>query len=358
MKKIFIVITVIFVLFISCNENNKKQEDSNVHLLIKETPDCILKTPYHISKQNDSILLILDRFNLMKLNTLTGDLSKIEMPSIREDLYSMVSEFKDTNQVTLSYEEFLELGVEQDIHLISIDNNSNKLLLIFSLFVQDSINSYSLKPVTFYKSNEQINILYSNDSLNKYSNKTPLGNFTSYLSDSLILTSTINYFNQDMLPQYVPSLLVYSKTDNNKFYLSNDIKFPFTEKDNILLPDEEHQDYPYMSKFKFFYYNNLLFISPGTSIYVLKDNKNVERVIKTENKIVAFSIKNDTASIIEKDENKNYSWHYYNINTNQEIKDSPKLPVKNDIFACDFIDDTLYLIYLKNEKFYLLTILK
>jgi hypothetical protein len=354
MKQTLLYFILIFFCLGSCK--NGKEDNALSELLINETSDCILKSPSYISKQNDSVLLILDRFNLMELNMRTGNLKKIDLSPIKKDLYSIVSGLKFANNLTLSYDEQLELGLDQEIHLVSFDENSNQMLLNLSLFIQDSIDSYIATPVIFYMADDKISILYTNDSLNKFSPNIPLGNFTTYFSDDLILACTINYFKEDSLPNFVPSLLAYSKTEDNEFYLSKKIEFPFSANDNVLSPDENYSDYPYMSKFSFFEYNDKLFISPGTSIYILHEDKKVEQVLNTKNRIVTFTIKNDSISTIEKNDEKTYSWHCYNLNTKEELTSTKKLPIETNIYACSFIEDTLFLIYNKEEKFYLLTL--
>ena len=347
-SKIIIAIFLIIHLC-SCNQSSNSKSINNTDILIHENGNCILKTPSQISKLNDSIFYIVDRFQLFELNIRNGDLKEVNISSVENELYSHINSFDGVKNKFVSYDEIIELGIEQDIHLIYIDEDTNHMLFNMLLFFKESEESLIAMPVNFWKKGSEINILFMNDSA--FSNRIPLCNIPVFYSGQFLYSPVINYFPKDSVPGEVPSLSSYEKGENGDYYLNKAYSFPFLDEDNVLLADDEHDDLPHMSKFNFSIYQNRLFVSPGTSLYMLDSNEFV-KVLNTENRIASFAISNDTISTLEKNSKKEYSLHIYDFSSKEELPALNSLPTTGKIYGSTFIDNSLFFIYRMNDNFY------
>lgn len=204
-------------------------------------------------------------------------------------------------------------------------------------------------PVSFYTNCTDLDFIYRQDTV--LSRAILIGNVPSYLSNNFILSPRIQYFDDKVFPDSIPCIYIYNKRDNGYFF-EDSIYVPYKQLENNLIQDESDRYYSYLPNALFFEEGNKVFISTGCTIYELIGKHSLKKLVDTESKIKNFVKNNNEFVLVVKDSTDNYYVEKYNAETGLEINRRELLPGNKYYTSC-FDGNSLYVIYMNEEKFYL-----
>ncbi|MDR2835461.1 MAG: hypothetical protein LBV69_04585 [Bacteroidales bacterium] len=348
-KRIYFIFILVLlnILFVACCKQNDKI------VLIKETQELYLKLPYMLSIKNDSSIVILDRGKLINLNINSGKISVIDKSEITSAAYSVLIKSFPTIQFT-DLQTFSKYGIENNgVRIMCIDKNSDNMLV--NLLMETNINNKSslsskflLKSTTGYKA------FYSDTTKTSEKMGFLTGNYEIYFSDSIVLIPNVPHFLKDSVPPQIPTLMLFETDNNQNLIFTQYIDFPYLADYNSLSSNETSNELYILYSSTFSNFNNKIYVSQGNEIYKLNNKFYSQKIISTKDRIVSFKLDNKKVITIEKSKDKIYSIHKYDLKTKKEIKNNINLPQEKEIYATTFLNDKMYVVYLRDDNFYLL----
>ncbi len=344
---IMLLIGMFSLSLLSCSKSNG--------LRIIETEDAVLQLPYNLAHMNDSTLLIIDLDEVFSLNTNTGELNLLdENEKYTEECYAAIADYNYFGGRIMPRDSLFIVSP----HIISIDkNNANmRLVDVTILEKKDSVTQIA-RPAIFVTGGKGTNLLLEKqDSIVKMSAAVPIGGICAYISDTLVISPRISYFLKNTTPDTVPLLSVFSVDKDGDLSFEKLLYFKYEPQNNLCSPDDEHDDCPCLSPFSFYTDNGKIFFANGVNIYEYSNGVVSKLASPAQNRIVSFKFDGDTVYTIEKDTAKVYTANAYSLSSQKPVKCRYDIPKGLDINAIDFIGENLYVLYFKEENFYLLTI--
>lgn len=340
------------LLLLSCQSNTKnKQNPTEEKLHIMQTDSCQLSFPSLIAKVNDSCMLILNRYALYRLNLNNGKLESYSEENLIKAAYEKAMNFNLQNDI-MSFEESRESVSDQQVFALCMNKDASKIMYNLGIFEKSGEREYTNRMIEVIKTEEGLQLFFDDDELSELSQHIALSNSRVYFSDSLIIAQDIQHYDKNNTPELVEALPVY-RLDNKsqQFVLRNRISYPYDPENNRMPKNED--ELAYLSYLSFTNYHGNIYFSPGKSIFKLNDNFQISDELKTAEHVKAFHIRKDTVFTIEKDSNKQFSAHTYNLNTKKELKAGIDLPDTETIMTCRFIENELYLIFKQDDEYYL-----
>ncbi|MCF0206048.1 MAG: hypothetical protein HUK15_01345 [Bacteroidales bacterium] len=320
-------------------------------LLIKENADAVLQYPFSLAKSSDTIF-IHDQGKVYSLNLKTGDLEDYYSDSVLvADCYGAIQRYNyfDGRISSLNGQAFAYP------HIVGIDKlNDARILVNIPVFEYISDSQAVSNSAVFVKNASKNSLLLKTDSSTFLSNNVPLGHFKVFLSDSLLLAPSVAYFMKNEKPDSLPIMSVFRVDDSCDMRFCKKVFFPYDSLDNLANPDDKYEDVAFLTTFAFASDDSDLYIIAGRHLYKYSNDGLSPVIMSFPSRVVSFYVDGDEINVIEKDENRVYSAKTYSLTTRKELPSKYSVPVGVEIHTCEFIGNELYVLFMKDENFYLL----
>lgn len=341
MKPIFIPLLALAFCLASCSSTPELTE-----LKIQENDDCTLSSPSQMATASDSCIYIVDRSRSYKIDTRSGMIDIVGIDDVSREFAEFLAK--------ISGQQLTDSTPIQPLALLGYGDSNRDALYVYPLPVIDSAG-YSILPATVYHNGKDFKILF--DDKGSIAVNVPQGNFSYYLSDSIIITNCASQHESAQKPDNIPSLMLFVKQKSNEFVLQKTIDLPRRESENMAAESNVMNPiYTYVSQPQFCAFGGKVYASIAGSVFEIAKDGTATKITESSRTIYAFMVDDKVITTIEGSEG-NFS-KIVKYDLDGKLKDENELPISTECKCkcCKFIDGKLYMIYLKGQNFFLATI--
>ena len=341
MKQIFIPLIVLAFCLASCSSTPELKE-----LKIQENDECTLSSPSQIAKAKDSTICIVDRTRTYCIDSRSGMIESVSIDEVSHSFAQFLSQ--------ISGQPLTDSTPIQPLTLLGYGANNRDALYAYPLPVIDS-TGYSILPATVFHNGKDFKILF--DDKGGIATNIPQGNFSYYLSDSIIITNCASQHESAQKPDNIPSLMLFVKQKSNEFVLQKTIDLPRRESENMAAESNVMNPiYTYVSQPQFCAFGGKVYASMAGSVFEIAKDGTATKITESARTIYAFMVDDKAITTVEGSEGNFSKIVKYKLDGEQ--KDETDLPIsaESKCKCCKFIDGKLYMIYLKGQNFFLATI--
>lgn len=321
---------------VSCQDEQMKE------LKIQENDECSLNCPSAITKVNDSAILVIDRSRVYEINTLSGMMQTVDMNSYASNFAKFLAE--------ISGQQLTDSTPIPPLALLGFGTNATDKLFTSMMPAIDS-TGYMLVPTAIFSNGDKYKFLFNGDG--SIFTDIPQGNFSYYLSDSIIMTNCATQYKQNEKPENIPSIMLFVKQKSDEFVLQKTIELPRCEKENMAAENNiMNSIYTYVSQPKFAAGNGKVFASAAGSIFEIEKDGTANKITESNRTIYTFHVGNNSITTIEGNDGVFSKIIEYDINGEQQDERDFPLSI-GKCKCCQYIGDKLYIISYKEQNFYL-----
>ena len=338
-KLLFIFSLAVFIA--SCSSTPELKE-----LKIQENDECSLSSPSQMATATDSCICIVDRSRSYKIDTRSGMIESVSIDEVSHNFAQFLSQ--------ISGQPLTDSTPIQPLALLGYGDKCSDALYAYALPVIDS-TGYSILPATVFHNGKDFKILF--DDKGGIAMNIPQGNFSYYLSDSIVITNCASQHENAQKPDNIPSLMLFVKQKSNEFVLQKNIDLPRRESENMAAESNVMNPiYTYISQPQFCAFGGKVYASQAGSVFEIAKDGTVTKITESSRTIYAFKVDDKAITTVEGNEGNFNKFVEYDLDG--KLKDEQDLPIPAECKCkcAKFIDGKLYMIYLKGQNFFLATI--
>ena len=341
MKLKLILSLALALCLVSCSNSLELKE-----LKIQENDECSLSSPSQIATAADSCICIVDRSRSYKIDTRSGMIESVSLDEVSHNFAQFLSQ--------ISGQPLTDSTPIQPLALLGYGDSNRDALYAYALPVIDS-TGYSILPATVFLNGKDFKILF--DDKGSIAVNIPQGNFSYYLSNSIVITNCASQHENAQKPDNIPSLMLFVKQKSNEFVLQKTIDLPRRESENMAAESNVMNPiYTYVSQPQFYAFGGNVYASQAGSVFEIAKDGTATKITESSRTIYAFKVDGKTITTVEGSEGNFSKLVEYDLDGKQ--KSETELPISAECkYKCaKFIDGKLYMIYLKGQNFFLATI--
>lgn len=341
MKSKFISLLALVFCLASCSSTPELTE-----LKIQENDECTLSSPSQIAKAKDSTICIVDRARTYCIDSRSGMIESMGIDEVSHDFASYLAK--------ISGQPLTDSTPIQPLALLGYGDSNRDALYAYPLPVIDS-TGYSILPATVFHNGKDFKILFADNG--SFALNVPQGNFSYYLSDSIIITNCASQHESAQKPDNIPSLMLFVKQKSDEFVLQKTIDLPRRESENMAAESNVMNPIStYVSQPQFCAFGGKVYASMAGSVFEIAKDGTATKITESSRTIFAFKVDDKTITTVEGNEGNFSKIVEYDLEGKQKDETDLHISAECKCKCCKFIDGKLYMIYLKGQNFFLATI--
>lgn len=341
MKQKFILSLALAFCLVSCNSLPELKE-----LKIQENDECTLSSPSQMSKAKDSTICIVDRSRAYEIDIRSGMIESIGLDEVSRDFAGFLAK--------ISGQPLTDSTPIQPLALLGYGDSDKEALYAYPLPVIDS-TGYSILPATIFHNGNDFKILFGENG--SVAVNIPQGNFSYYLSDSIVITNCASQYESAQKPDNIPSLMLFVKQKSNEFVLQKTIDLPRRESENMAAESNVMNSiYTYVSQPQFCAFGGKVYASQAGSVFEIAKDGTATKITESSRTIYAFKVDDKAITTVEGSEGNFGKIVEYDLEGKLKAEKDIPISAECKCKCCKFIDGKLYMISLKGQNFFLATI--
>lgn len=342
MKNFNIVSILLLAIFVSSCSNKEPES-----IKIQENDSCILNHPSLITKANDSSIFIIDRTQVLEINIFSGMMRNVNYDGISKAFAEYLA--------SMNGQEITDSTPITPLSLLGFGDKTDKMLFAYPMQTIDTAGFMNIVPATVYCNTKEFKVLFDEPEQGSIVTNIPQGNFSYFLSDSIILTNCYSQYEKSKKPEQIPTITLFEKDKIGEFAQKSIIEMPRCEKENTAAETNVMNSvYTYVPTPNYFAYDGKIYVSMAGCIFEISKSGETTKITDGTRIIYTFKIEDGIITTVEGSLDYISKIVEYNLENGKmkKEKDFPNFGIKK-CECCKYIDGELYVIFNKEGKFYL-----
>lgn len=341
--KIFNIVTILLLAIFVSSCGNKEPES----IKIQENDSCVLNYPSLITKASDSTIFIIDRTRVYEINIFSGMMRNVN--------YDGVSKAFAEYLANMNGQELTDSTPTTPLTLLGFGNKTDRMLFAYPMQTIDTAGFVNVVPATVYCNTKEFKVLFAELEQGSIFTNIPQGNFSYYLSDSIILTNCYSQYEKAKKPEQIPTISIFEKDKIGEFVQKSIVELPRCEKENTAAETNVMNSvYTYVPTPDYFAYDGKIYASMAGCIFEISKDGKATKITDGNRIIYTFKIEDGIITTVEGSQDHISKIVDYNLESGKmkKEKDFPNFSIMK-CECCKYIDGELYVIFNKEGKFYL-----